>query len=229
MDVTGIIRLADTASECIEAFHRILLEVESKGGNIAFPVFSYSYPNNEKYSLRDTPSALGKFSDYLRKKNAGRRTGDAIFSYLLFGTKFDRKYLTLDDYESFGDDSLIADVFRSNGSLLSIGSRLQYTTAVHYIERKIGVPYRSTKDFCGTAVDLSGNKKNQTIAFYCRDLSQNLRPDFHLFVKEARAEGLVKNWINDPDCILEAVNFQEAETFLRRKFENNPLYLCKTP
>jgi len=49
--------------------------------------------------------------------NKGKRTADANFSYVLFGDRFSNRHFSVSDYSSFGEDSLIDEVYNHDGYL----------------------------------------------------------------------------------------------------------------
>ena len=54
IDIAGLIRLGEMADDCLENFNQLILRVESLGGNIMIPTFSYTYPKNIPFNLLDT-------------------------------------------------------------------------------------------------------------------------------------------------------------------------------
>jgi len=223
----GLLRLAHDNEERFNRFNVILNSVQTSGGNIAVPTYSYSYTKNEIYDIKTTPSCLDDVSEYLRKKNVIKRTADPNFSYLLFGDDFSTDHYKVDDYASFGNGGLIEDVFLHDGYLGAIGGALEYLTEVHFIEKKLDVDYRFDKKFDGVSIDYSGTKKNSTTTFYCRDLKLDYGVSLVRMKHDLIKEGLIEKWnIADYNLKIEVIKFCDLYNFIKVKLIDNPKYLC---
>ena len=184
----GLLRLGRTNEQRFEAFNNILNKLQNKGGNVAIPSYSYSFAKKDIYDIQNTPSDLDETSEYLRVNNNLKRTRDANFSYLLFGDGFSNRHLevTSESYSSFGEGSLIEEVFLKDGYLAAVGGALQYLSEIHFLERKIGVNYRYDKAFSGETIDIKGNNSKQDMIYYCRDLNYNYGVSFVQLEKDLK-------------------------------------------
>ena len=230
-DSTGFFRLATKKNTMLETLNSLFIMVEEKGGNLLLPSYSYSYTKNEVYSIKDSCSDLGRVSDYLRMHNPQRRTSDAIFSYLFFGEKLSRDFFLPKSYESFGQSSLMADVFNSDGYLMSVGDKLHYCTEVHFLEKMLNMSYRINKDFQGQILTLDGEKHDQTITYYCRDIDfsnkHNSIVSFERLFADMKKEQLIEEFVIDDSVEINAVKFQQVLAFLKTKLPHDPFYLMK--
>ena len=69
------------------------------------------------------------------------------------------------DYETFGDNSLIGELFNSNGYICCVGDVFHNTpTEVHFIERLLQVSYRSNKTMSGEIIDREGESHFQNLS-----------------------------------------------------------------
>jgi len=224
----GLIRLGKSNIERYSSLNIILNNIQKYGGNIAIPAYSYTYTKKELYNVKDTPSDLDEVSEFLRLNNKLKRTADANFSYLLFGNKFSDKHLSVHDYSTFGEGSLIDEVFKKDGYLGAIGGALEYLTEIHYLERKLNVHYRFDKIFKGSSVDSSGNVVNNQMTYFCRDLDSDYSVSLIQLKKDIRLEGLVKILkLKDFNLKIEVVKIQELYLFIKEKLLINPEYLWK--
>lgn len=201
------------------------------GGNILVPVYSYSYTKKEDYSIKDTPSDLGKASDFLRINNYERRTSDALFSYLSFSGWTDPSYFYPNNYESFGTDSLIAKVFEADGYLMSVGGKLHQCTEIHYLEKLLNVSYRMNKDFAGKITTLSNESIPQVITYFCRDMDfaekYSATVSFERLFREMDQAGLIEKTNIKGELEIEFVRYQQVFTYLKGKLKDNVFYLMK--
>ena len=230
-DAIGFHRLANGKNGILESVRNLFSLVKNKGGNLLVPVYSYSYTKNETYSMKESPSDLGRMSDYLRTVAADLRTTDAIFSYLAFTNSISQEFLSPLDYETFGDKSLIASVFNSDGSLLSVGGKLHYCTEIHFLERMLQASYRINKIFPGQIKTLDDTIHTQSITYYCRDLEFHAKNDFVVSFEKLFADmtndGLIESHIIDGTIEISGVKFQRVFSFLKKKLLLDQYYLLK--
>ncbi|MBF0208632.1 MAG: AAC(3) family N-acetyltransferase [Oligoflexia bacterium] len=230
-DITGFIRISRNPLTLLHDLNNLIKECHFNGGNIFIPLYSYSYTDNEEYSLKKSVSKLGKVSDYFRILHPEKRTIDAIFSYAAFSNWVNRKYFQISNYATFSKGSLIDDIFNKDGLLMSVGRRLHYSTEVHYIERLLEVKYRFDKNFHGTFIDLDNNKHSQVVTYFCRDLEfakkMNITVSFEKLFNDLQDLGIVQNYYINGDFHLEVVNLQQVYDYLKIKLPNDPFYLMK--
>ncbi len=229
IDAIGLIRLGHTNEERLENFDRILVSAEQMGGNIMIPTFSYTYPKKEVFSILETPSDVGLVTEFLRKRYPHKRTIDPFFSYLVFGEKRSG-YLKVQDYECFGDKSLIADLFLQNGYICCVGNIFHNTpTEIHYIEKLLGVDYRFDKVFCGIIKDCEGKYHQQRTTFYCRKYVDEVQPDMTKLESDLKKNDLFEYWRADStDFEIQAISFHQLYDFVKAKVATDPGYLCST-
>jgi aminoglycoside 3-N-acetyltransferase len=230
-DSIGFFPIAVNCNSYLSSLNQLFNDVEKKGGNLLIPSYSYSYTKKELYSIKDTKCTLGRVFDHIRKENYKKRTSDSLFSYLSFREQSPENFFLPIDYESFGDNSLIADVFNNNGYLLSVGNRLHHSTEIHYLERLLNVPYRQNKDFSGVIRTLDCQEHHQKITFYCRDLEfankHNMTVSFEkLFYDLDRANKIEKVMVNN-EVLIEAIHIQEILPFIKKKIKKDIFYLMK--
>jgi aminoglycoside 3-N-acetyltransferase len=222
----GLLRIGDNNESRFEKFNTILNNIQNAGGNIAIPTFSYSYAQNKLYDMINTPSNLDEVGEYLRKKNVKKRTIDPNFSYLLFGNNFSNRHFDITNCSSFGNDSLIDDVFLKDGYLGAVGGALEYLTEIHFIEKKLEVDYRFDKKFKGVTISNSGKRKQTTTTFFCRDLNLNYTVSLVQLKQDLIKEKLIEKWIiDDFNLKIEVVKFKVIYDFIKEKIIDNPKYL----
>ena len=224
----GLLRIGLNNEDRFSNLNIILNQIQSNGGNVAIPVYSYSYTKKEVYDILNTPTTLGEVGEYLRKNNKTKRTIDANFSYLLFGNDFKNRNFLVSDYSSFGEGSLIEEVFDKDGYLAVIGGVLEYLTEIHFLEKKLNINYRFDKVFSGVTIDKSGNKINNKMTYYCRDLDSNYSSSLSQLKKDIKLTKLIKIWkLKEFNLKIEVVKIQELLKFVKEKLEKDSKYLWK--
>jgi aminoglycoside 3-N-acetyltransferase len=224
----GLAWLGEDNKQRYSSLDIILNDIQNNGGNIAVPTYSYSYTKDEVYDIYNTPSALNGVSEFLRKENIDKRTADANFSYLMFGSSFSSKHLKVLNYSTFGKDSLIDEVYNKDGYLGVIGDALEYLTEVHYLEKRLNVSYRSDKIFKGASINTDGEIIHNQLTYFCRDLKSNYSGSLLRLKEDIRLEGIVKKWkLKEYNIVFEVVKIQELCAFIKEKLLNNTKYLQK--
>ncbi|OUR98840.1 hypothetical protein A9Q84_05350 [Halobacteriovorax marinus] len=230
MDFAGLIRLGETNEERLENFFSLIDLSCISGANIMIPTFSYSYPKNQIYDILNTPSSVGFVTEFLRKKFSSYRTADPLFSYIL-PRREESPHFEVKDSESFGEDSLIAELFNLNGYICSIGDVFHNSpTEIHYLEKLMKVEYRTNKLFSGQTIDKNGLVHKNDSNFYCRDLNYDLGSDLTRLEKDLKSAGLVEKWFVDGlEFEIEAIKIQDMYSFLQAKIKEDHFYVCSNP
>jgi aminoglycoside 3-N-acetyltransferase len=222
----GMLRIANSNLERFEKLNSIFIEIQNYGGNLAIPTYSYSYTNNEIYDVINTETSLDSLSEYLRKKNKFKRTIDPNFSYLLFGNNFDNKHFSVTDYDSFGVESLIDDIYLHNGYLGAVGGALNYLTEYIYLENKFKVNYRYDKKFEGITIDYQGNKKKSIVTYFCKNRELYTKASLEKLQYDLRAGDLIEELtINEYELTIELIRIKVLANFVQEKILADPKYL----
>ena len=223
IDLLGLIRLGRNQLEMMDTFYKVLTNVQEGGGNIVIPSYTYSFTKDEVFDLNSTPPTIGKVCEYLNKTDAPR-THDGNFSYLSFSNHFFQRYLQkIECYETFGENSLISELFESDGYLCALGCGLEFTE-IHYIERKLNVSYRFNKKFIGK-VHTGKSEYIQENIYFCRDMTLNLSSNFDALYYDLKNEGLLERWSIDNILEIEAIKFRELFSFIESKLKKKKDYL----
>ena len=223
IDLIGLIRLGKNQEEMMDNFYKILIDTQEGGGNIVVPNYTYSLTKNEVFNLNSTPPTIGKVCDYLSKKDV-LRTQDGNFSYLNFSNHFFHEHLQkLETYATFGKNSLIDELFESDGYLCALGCGLEFTE-IHYIENKLNVPYRFNKKFTGK-INNGVDEYLQDNIFFCRDISLEFKSNFVVLYEDLKTEGLLECWSIDNIIEIEAIKFRDLYAFIKSKLKKNANYL----
>ena len=124
-------------------------------GTIVVPTFTYSWGENSLeriYDVENSPSKVGAFSEFVRRKPGFERSIDPMFSIVAGGQKKDF-YIDIGN-SSFGKQSVYERLLTHNAKLISFGTGLFDPTFVHYVEQYFHqtiqkLDYRYLKKFDG--------------------------------------------------------------------------------
>jgi aminoglycoside 3-N-acetyltransferase len=170
-----------------EMFFDAVMERIGPDGTLVVPTFTYSYPKGEVYVRESTPSKMGVFAEWVRNHKDSSRSMDPCYSVSAIGKKStyisDRFALN-----SFGKYSFFAKLEEHDGRILNFNFD-SGSTFVHYVERKLEVPYRFDKRFSGKS-ELSGVLYSTDNVIWVRYLHDGLVTNFEAFDSLARMHGL---------------------------------------
>lgn len=173
-----------------DVIYGALSEVVGYQGTILTPTYTYSFCNGEIYDPEETASCVGYFGENLRKLQGAKRSMDPLFSSAGIGPKVEELFANLPN-ESFGKDCLFDRLGNIEAKLCNIGVDLFFTTANHFVQAMIGVPYRFPKLFSGY-VRLDGKMVKQNWTYYVRTLDDYSKPRFDQMQPEAVKKGICK-------------------------------------
>jgi aminoglycoside 3-N-acetyltransferase len=189
MGFFGILKDAST-EDYYEAFKRAIFKVIGEDGTLVVPTFSYSFCQNEVFNPESTSHKCGMFSEMVRQDSESIRSIDANFSIAAIGKK-SRYFTDRSPEHSFGENCFWERFLDSNGIFVNFNFD-SGSTFVHYVEKKLNVPYRYDKAFQGTLV-INGKKQQAVFYHFVYDLEKpNNFPDFTKFDKKAKSLGLAK-------------------------------------
>lgn len=228
IDLIGLIRLGKNNEERLEQFSEILSSVAVNGGNICIPSYSLSYTNNEEYNIIETPSNIGIVAEHIRKKFPRKRTVDPLFSYVTFGNEISNKHFEVTDYESFGNNSLIEELFEKDGYICSIGGVFRNCTEIHFIEKLLDVKYRADKIFKGSIIDYEGKNHKQQVTFFCKTFDHNLWYNFKNLEEDLKRDGLMEIFkANGQEIFIEGIKFKILYEFVEKKIKKDYKYFIR--
>jgi aminoglycoside 3-N-acetyltransferase len=178
--------VANTEAIC-EAFLEEIMSRIEPGGTLVVPTFTYSFPRGEVFDIAASRSGMGSFSEYLRRRSEALRSCDPCYSVAAVGAH--AVDMTSDvSTNSFDDNSFFSRFFACGGKVLNLNFDAG-STFIHYVERKLGVPYRFDKTFSGI-VRQNGVERRASSTIWVRYLSDDsLEAVFEPFDAIARAEG----------------------------------------
>jgi len=138
----------------LEAHYQALIELLGKGGTLVVPTGNASTNSkiqicgtDNTFSLKDTPSGMGVFSEYVRKKPGARRSFHPFISYTAIG-KHAAEICDDVSRHAFGPETPMERMINLNTLGISPGLHPRITASIiHHIEMVMGVPYRYTKEF----------------------------------------------------------------------------------
>jgi aminoglycoside 3-N-acetyltransferase len=159
----GIPNAALTKAELLQTLVDTIQELGVP--TVCVPTFTFSFCNGEDYDVEKSKSKMGALNEYIRKLPDSVRSRDPLMSVAVLGR--DTSVVKDLGRHSIGADSTF-DRLRAKGGVkfLFLGARpSKCMTYVHYVEERLGVPYRYNRDFTGNVTDASGTARETYTLF----------------------------------------------------------------
>lgn len=217
----GVRSLDELCANTVEA----LLEVIGPEGTLVVPTFSYSFGSDKperRFDPAVTPSACGALSEFVRKLPEAVRSLDPMFSVAAIGPQ--KGELTRDvSSDCFGTGSFWERFLAANGKVCNLNFDAG-STFIHYVERKLNVPYRKDRTMTGEIWTGSGWQPSE-VTFFCRDLDDpGAGAKFELFDKLAREAEIVATQPVGRGSVV-VIGARDTEDFIRNQITHTPDFL----
>ncbi len=150
----------------LAALLETLLDLGS--GTLLMPAFTFSFCNGEDFDVRGSRSRMGALNEYLRKRPGALRSEDPLMSTALLGAK--THLVTAVGHESVGEGCTFDLLHREpDAHFLFLGVRpSKCFTFSHYVEERLGVPYRYRRPFRGRVTAADGTGREDTYHLFVR-------------------------------------------------------------
>jgi len=202
------------------------MDVVGPEGTVLIPTFSYSFCKDEDFDIDNTPSSVGAFTEYFRRKPGVVRSLEPIFSIAGTGPKAG---MILSDVsnECFGPGSAWERMLQEDAAIVNVGISIG-STFIHYVEQALGVPYRYRKLFTGQYAAY-GRSGRMGSVYFVRDLSYpGATPSWKNLEPDARDRGLATvAEVGRGEVSL--IRCSDMFDLCRDGLEKNPAYLVEGP
>lgn len=184
-DAGATYQIKSKSKDKINLFFDVLIKYLGKQGNILIPTFTYSVCKSKKFDIKNSISETGLFSETFRKRKLVKRTNHPIFSFAIFGKKFNY-FNKASTVTCFGKNSIFSFFLKNRGKIICLGCNLDRVTFTHHAEEIHKVNYRYYKTF---KIYLKREKKIINTSYYVRKLNRKSRLDLkylHKYLKQKK-------------------------------------------
>ncbi|MBU0729458.1 MAG: AAC(3) family N-acetyltransferase [Proteobacteria bacterium] len=201
-----------------------IFDVIGPTGTLVVPTFTYSFPKGQVFDPDMTPSNCGIFTEFVRSLPNACRSEDPSISVASIGQM--AKLLTADAPEnSYGSNCFFERFLEVGGKVCNMNFDAG-STFLHYVERKLKVPYRFDKSFEGIVVK-RGNSYHRRSTLWVRYLSSDdTQAVFEPFDKLASQQGIYRRHRVGRGFI-GVISAQDTFDLLRRTLPERPWILTK--
>jgi aminoglycoside 3-N-acetyltransferase len=189
----GRLEGARSLADICGAIYGAIREVLGERGTLVVPTYSWSFGSDKSqklYDVTNTPSVCGAFTEYVRRLPEARRSADPMFSVAAVGGEAEALTQSV-GVECFGEESFWRRFLDRDGMVCNLNLD-SASTFIHFVERRLGVPYRENRRFAGSLVQ-GGAVRDAEAVHFCHDLAAREKvAAFEWFDELARAAGYVK-------------------------------------
>lgn len=154
-----------------------LLRLVGKKGTLIFPLFNFEFPTTKFFSMKNTPSQMGKITEDARQQFTGYRTGHPIYSFYAIG-EHAREFRGIDNKSGYAPDSPFGKLLQLDAKIAVVDLTDQDSmTLYHHVEEMNNVDYRYFKEFHGQYEDWRGEITQRTYQLFVRDLEKGIQTD----------------------------------------------------
>lgn len=184
----------------INSFIDEIIKVVGKNGTVVFPTYNWDFCHNVAFNYKKTKSKTGCLGEIALKRADFKRTKHPIYSFAVAG-KDQELLCSMNNITSFGSDSPFAyfENVKAKNIIIDVPYNQCYTF-IHYIEQKIGTPYRYEKVFTGEYIEEDGTSSIKSYSMYVRDLDLDVVTDMYemgqLFEEKGLSNRIRINGIN---------------------------------
>ncbi len=222
----GRLEDANNSQEYCKIFKDAIFDVIKENGTLIVPTFSQSFCNNQIFDKHITKSfECGIFSEFIRQNKNTKRSDDANFSVCAIGGKASYFTTKVSEY-SFGDDSFWDRLWQKNGKICRFNLSPDYNTFIHFVERKLNVPYRYDKEFKGISI-VDERKIERKYYHFVRDLENpNLVSDLLKLDQKCKELGFLQTEVLGKGQIA-IISSKDVYDIINKEIKNDPNFLIK--
>nr|WP_305777812.1 AAC(3) family N-acetyltransferase [Pseudomonas sp. Hg5Tf] len=153
---------------------RSFLHALGEEGTLIAPLFNFEFTQGVPFDIRESKSAMGSFTEAVRKWPGAVRTGHPIYSFAAVG-KNAQLFSGVENFSGYGADSPFAIIHKLGGKIGVIDLPDQHSmTFYHYVEEANNAPYRYHKTFTGDYTGLDGMTNQKTFGLFVRDIENGV-------------------------------------------------------
>jgi aminoglycoside 3-N-acetyltransferase len=160
--------------------HLYALIAELRVPNLLVPTFTFSFCNGEDYDVQGSRSRMGALNEHIRRLPGAIRSADPLMSSVLIGKE--RALVEGLGHHSIGAECTF-DRIHARGArakFLFFGTTVsECFTYTHYVEERIGSPYRYQREFRGKITD-AGKTRDDAYTLFVRYKGVVPNPDGRL-------------------------------------------------
>ena len=217
-----------SVAEIPDLYLRALQEVVGEEGTVVVPTYTTSFGRFGKpFSLEESPSEMGKFSEHVRTRPGALRSLHPIHSVAALGPK--AAPLTKDHPRwNVGHDTIWERLRREGARIVTLGlPARQCMTVVHHIESLACAPYVYHKILRGE-VTAGGKKIPNDFFMSVRYLHFEIAWDLSRLEEAMLQGGFLKKAPLGQDAVW-AVPFQAVFDACLAGLRNDPYYILEKP
>lgn len=221
--MSGLGMMSNPMEDTISA----LCEAVGEDGTLVMPTFNFGFCEGAPFDVGQTPSTCGQLTEAFRTHPKVLRSCSPPYHSIAAWGRRARELSSIDSVTSFGPTSVFERMYQLNARCLLLGVGFESGVVhVHWLEERIGVPYRDWKAF-ESEVRLGGIVRKQRHLMYARRSDLNIALDAEPLGKVMDEAGCVQHDTVGL-CNLQSFDLQDFARVVEPRMRQDPL-LVLTP
>lgn len=213
-------------NDLLEALYQSIISLNVP--NVIVPTFTYSFCNHEDYNVLTSKTSMGSFNEYYRKKENRYRTHDPLLS-LSVPASLKSLFEKVTEHSLGKGGGLDIVHHMKDVKFLFLGADMAGCfTYVHYVEKKLDVPYRFDVPFEGNVIDENGTVLRRTQYIHTQCAGVQLPDRYDYFEKDLLKKGKLKR-IQYGDKFISCISEKDAYEEIVHNIEENKFYYLIRP
>jgi len=227
-DVSPLMPLLDAEwwEDALEFLLQGFQEALTPDGTLLVPTFNYDFCRGHAYDSDQTPSQVGLFTNYVRRRPGALRSLHPIFSFAGLGPRVSELFAGL-SRSAFGAGSVFARLYAADARLVFFNTTIESSTFVHFVEQQLNVDYRFPKYFTGP-VRAGGQAYIDTFEFFVRYQGRGIQTRLTPLGERLEQRGLMQRGALR-DLPLLAVRCRDLAAVARAMWLADPYALLAQP
>ena len=161
-------------------------------GTLIVPTFTYSFRRSQVFDIRNSPSTVGAFSEYVRTLPDAIRSRCPLFSMAVLGPDA-TDLMSRESNRCFGLGSIYQKLFDAGIKFVGLGVEYDYGYAFFmHLERLAEVPFRRDQRFQGRSIDAGGTEFDDEAIHFVRVEDPPWRRNRRRLCEEFVEEGVIR-------------------------------------
>jgi aminoglycoside N3'-acetyltransferase len=174
-----------------DAFIDGLLEIIGAEGTLLFPTYNWDFRKGVAFDWKTSPCMTGALGKAALARADFTRTVHPIYSFAVCGRDAELLF-DMKNTSSFGADGPFGYLHKNSKALIIDVSFGESVTFAHYVEERVGTPYRSMRYFTADCKGPDGVTEQRTYSMYMRDPSKVIARTIDPIGEDLSNAGLMK-------------------------------------
>lgn len=204
----------------MQSICELLIAAVGNEGTVIMPTFNFDFCKGVDFDINSTPSKVGVLTEYFRENYSSHRSSSPPYHSVCAKGRLASQISQVDSSTSFGENSVFQYMLDENVKYLLIGVGFDAVPSFHWIEEKVGVPYRFWKKFKGMVNRQTSSEEEYIMYARQEGFALDLNPLMDQFRESKSLSEETVGW-----CQLKSFSTQNFTNYFHPLIEKDPILL----